>query len=204
MANLPRVSGSALQQLTESELFGNFCKIKKSLSFFKILFFVPLQPCKSHFTCDFMIWLTSVLSAYLIPNREIMWQRRGAGQRRVPLWRGLADRGESLCRMQRGVSVEAWQINPVCEPLSLCFNSYLHVDRYTVKGLNYMVCKRAGWSGDIPICEGEHQSILTHYVKLTRGLCGCCALRVGGVAFLILSNCCLNVTHDDVTSFDPF
>ncbi|XP_073326155.1 complement component receptor 1-like protein [Pagrus major] len=26
-------------------------------------------------------------------------------------------------------------------------------DGYTVKGLNYMVCKRAGWSGDVPICE---------------------------------------------------
>lgn len=26
--------------------------------------------------------------------------------------------------------------------------------RYTLKGLNYMICKRSGWAGEFPSCEG--------------------------------------------------
>lgn len=31
----------------------------------------------------------------------------------------------------------------------------LRVDRYTLKGLNYMTCKTSGWTGEFPTCVGE-------------------------------------------------
>lgn len=38
--------------------------------------------------------------------------------------------------------------------VNLCLT---HADRYTLKGPNYMVCKKSGWTGEFPTCEGEDQ-----------------------------------------------
>lgn len=32
----------------------------------------------------------------------------------------------------------------------MCF----HVDRYILKGMSYMICKKSGWTGEFPSCEG--------------------------------------------------
>ena len=29
----------------------------------------------------------------------------------------------------------------------------LPVDSYTLKGLNYMICKKSGWTGEVPTCD---------------------------------------------------
>lgn len=43
----------------------------------------------------------------------------------------------------------------------LSLNLFLpHADRYTLKGPKYMICKRSGWTGEFPTCEGKDSSMM--------------------------------------------
>lgn len=52
--------------------------------------------------------------------------------------------------------------------LNLCL-TIQYFSRYTLKGLNYMICKRSGWTGEFPSCEGRlDKSIFTGSLSETQ------------------------------------
>lgn len=184
-----------------SSLCGLFCNLvkKKSLWVFFFFFFPPIWQITFH--PHFLFWLAVCsLSLYLISNREIMRQCRGSAKWGVPVWREFIRRGESLCCLQRGVSVSLKRNPARCgqnKPLRYVsmFTGTLWKDS-TI----WYARSLAGLANSRPVKVSD-STVVTHYLKPihTHTLLLLHLMRwssVGGVASR-LRNHCLNVTHCD-------